>query len=89
MEKARKKASFRNIVAYFFFTLLVINIALKVLGISSLDTSSAVAAADAFLIKAKYYAIPLAFLGLGILFKCLSNAKAREAQSYQLGGTNW
>ncbi|MDT0594909.1 hypothetical protein [Glaciecola petra] len=89
MINARKKASFRKEVAYFFFFLLVINIALKLLGISSLEISDGTLAAQELAIKAKYFALPLVFLFCGMLFQYLSHAKSKEAESYELGGTNW
>lgn len=89
MNKARKKASFRKKVAYFFFLLLLINIGLKIAGISSLEITDNTLAAEALAIKAKYFALPIGFLLFGVLFQYLSHAKSKEADSHELGGTNW
>jgi len=87
--KARKQANYRRKIAYLFFIFLLINLVLKVMGISSLDTSSAINASQAFGMKVSFYLVPAVFLIMALFFARLSKSKAIEAHNIELGGSRW
>ena len=89
MTRARQQARYRSKIALIFFVLLAINIVLKITGISTLDTESAINATQALGMKITYFAVPLLFLLLGLLFAKLSKSKSREARNIELGGALW
>ena len=89
MTKARKQANYRRKIAYLFFLLLIINLILKLLGVSSLDTSTAINASQAFGMKITFFAVPVLFLLLGLLFVRLSKSKEIEAYNIEMGGSRW
>ncbi len=89
MTKARKQANYRRKIAYLFFILLLVNIVLKLAGVSSLDTSAAINATQALGMKISYFAVPAFFLLVGLLFTKLSKSKEIEAHNIELGGARW
>jgi TRAP-type C4-dicarboxylate transport system permease small subunit len=87
--KARKQANFRAKVAGLFFIFLLINIAMKLTGFSHLDDSQALTASHALGMKVTYYAVPIFFLCMSLLFVQLSRRKSAEAESIEIGGCSW
>jgi uncharacterized Tic20 family protein len=86
---SRKQANYRRKIAYLFFIFLSINLILKLAGVSTLDTTTAINASQALGMKITYFAVPAFFLILGLLFVRLSKSKAMEAHNIELGGARW
>ncbi|GAB56544.1 hypothetical protein GPUN_2429 [Glaciecola punicea ACAM 611] len=89
MTKARKQANFRGKIAGLFFIFLLINIAMKIAGISTLDESQALTVSHAMGMKISYYAIPVFFLLSSLVFMQLSRRKSAEAESIEISGCSW
>lgn len=89
MTKARKQANYRRKIAYLFFIFLTINLILKLVGVSSLDTTDSINATQALGMKISYFAVPAFFLILGLFFARLSKSKALEAHNIEMGGARW
>jgi TRAP-type C4-dicarboxylate transport system permease small subunit len=87
--KARKQANFRGKIAVLFFIFLTINIAMKLIGLSTLDVSQAVTESHALGIQVTYYLAPAFFLLMALLFLQLSKRKSAEAESIEIGGCSW
>lgn len=69
--------------------MLFINIILKLMGVSSLDTSEAITASHALGIKVIYYVLPVLFLLLGAWLFSISRAKSVQAESVEISGCYW
>lgn len=89
MTKARKQANFRRRVAILFFIFLVANLVMKFAGVSTLDETQVLTASHAMGMKVAYYAVPVFFLIMGLLFAKLSHSKSAEAESIEIGGCSW
>lgn len=87
MTKARKQANFRRKLAVLFFLFFVINIVLKLTGISTLQVDSA--QANALGMQISYYALPIFFVIVGTWFAYSSKSKSAEAESIEIGGCSW
>ena len=84
MSKTRQQAKNRKIAAYIFFGLGLINILMKLLGISVLDTSAATTFSGAIGIKLGYYLAPALFIVIGWFLLGSSQEKSLQA-SYEDG----
>lgn len=89
MTKARKQANLRRKLAFFFLFLLLVNIVLKITGISTLDTSSAITHSHALGMKVIYFLVPSVLLALSVLFAVFSKRKSVEAESIEISGCSW
>lgn len=87
--KARKQANFRRKIAVLFFIFLLINIAMKMVGFSTLDETQAITATHVVGMKMAYYAFPIFFLFCSIVFYQLSRRKSAEAESIEIGGCSF
>lgn len=89
MTKARKQANFRGKIAGLFFIFLLVNIAMKIAGISTVDQSQALRVSHVTGMIISYYAIPVFFLLSGLVFMELSRRKSAEAESIEISGCSW
>ena len=80
MGSAKKQAKTRKNIAYVFFFLGVINILMKILGISVLDASSVTTVAGATGIMIAYYSFPIILFCIGFVFISSSKSKLLEAE---------
>ncbi|WP_412970796.1 hypothetical protein [Glaciecola sp. MF2-115] len=88
MNKARKQAKFRKKMAIVFFVITATNVLLKILGISSLDTSSATTLAGAVGMKFGYYSVPIFFSLIGWAYYASSQNKVLEAETIESSSKN-
>ncbi len=89
MTKERKQANLTKKLSLFFFTLLIINVSLKISGFSTFDTNYALNASHAMADKIIYFGVPSLFLVLGVWFAKLSKTKSVEAESVEVSGCYW
>jgi hypothetical protein len=88
MNKARKQAKFRKTISIVFFVIAAANVLLKILGVSSLDTSSATTLAGAMGMKLGYYSVPIFFALIGWVFYTSSQNKFLEAEAIENSSKN-
>ena len=89
MTKERKQANLTKKLSYFFYLMLITNLVLKVLGMSSLSATESSLATHIIADNVIYFGVPLLLLTLGIWFSNLSKSKAAEATSVEVSGCYW